>query len=122
MLARVSVVDTKYYVNTLQRFYSSETIHSANLYQLFAYLKNLGSHEAGQREVEGVLLYPTVSQSLELEYVIQGHRVRVVTLDLNADWQQIRQRLLGILRPGPAGDRANGASAGATDISSARGG
>lgn len=94
---RYIVLDTKYYVNTLQTYYTSQTIHSGNLYQLFAYLKNLTIMQANGREVEGVLLYPTVSKSLDLEYRVQGHRVRVATLDLNTEWKQIRERLLGLL-------------------------
>ena len=91
------VLDTKYYVSTLQSYYASETIHSGNLYQMFAYLKNLQCAESGSRKVEGVLLYPTVSQTLDLEYLVHGQRLRVATLDLNAHWKQISQRLLGLL-------------------------
>jgi 5-methylcytosine-specific restriction enzyme subunit McrC len=95
--SRKIVIDTKYYANCLQSYYDSATVHSGNLYQLFAYLKNLqiGDH----REIEGVLLYPTVSKSLSLRYSIQGHAMRIVTLDLNATWQEIRQRLLQLLVP-----------------------
>lgn len=92
---RKIVIDTKYYASTLQSHYDRETIHSGNLYQLFAYLKNLQFGE--QRPIEGVLLYPTVGTSLDLQYRIQGHSVRVVTVDLDADWRETRERLLGLL-------------------------
>ena len=91
------VFDAKYYVNTLQSHYGSETVHSGNLYQMFAYLKNLQCAESGKRKVEGVLLYPTVAKTLDLEYSVHGHRLRVATLDLNTHWTQIRQRLLELL-------------------------
>jgi len=93
--SRKVVIDTKYYVSCLQSYYDSTTIHSGNLYQLFAYLKNLqiGDH----RPIEGVLLYPTVGKSLSLRYRIQGQTMRIVTVDLNAEWQEIRQRLLDLL-------------------------
>jgi len=91
------VVDTKYTVNALQSFHGSATVKSSNLYQLFAYLKNVQIVERGYRRVEGVLLYPTVSTTLDLEFSIHGHRVRVATLDLNADWRQISERLLLLL-------------------------
>lgn len=100
-ISRKVVIDTKYSVNCLQSYYDSVTIHSGNLYQLFAYLKNLqvGDH----RQIEGVLLYPTVGKSLSLRYRIQGHTIRIVTLDLNSTWQEIRQRLLDLLiRVGPS--------------------
>lgn len=91
------VLDTKYTVNTLQSFHASETIKSSNLYQLFAYLKNFQRLEKGGRQVEGILLYPTVSKTLDLEYVIQGHRIRIATVDLNSTWKDITKRLLGLL-------------------------
>jgi 5-methylcytosine-specific restriction enzyme subunit McrC len=94
---RKIVIDTKYYAKCLQSYFDSETIHSGNLYQLFAYLKNLQIGDS--RQIEGVLLYPTVSKSLSLRYRIQGHTMRIATVDLNAEWQTIRQRLLGLLTP-----------------------
>ena len=35
------VIDAKYYSKTLQTYFGTDTIHSGNLYQLYAYLKNL---------------------------------------------------------------------------------
>ena len=92
---RKIVIDTKYYASTLQSYYDSETIHSSNLYQLFTYLKNLQIDE--DRQLEGILLYPTVGTSLDLRYRIHGHAMRVVTVDLDTDWRAIRDRLLGLL-------------------------
>jgi 5-methylcytosine-specific restriction enzyme subunit McrC len=89
---RKIVIDTKYYANTLQRHYNRDSVHSANLYQLFSYLKNLQVADA--RPVEGVLLYPTIDVELDLNYRIQGSRLRIVTLNLNADWRHIRDCLL----------------------------
>jgi 5-methylcytosine-specific restriction enzyme subunit McrC len=94
---RYIVLDTKYYVKTLQSYYDNETIHSGNLYQIFAYLKNLQCSESSNRKLEGVLLYPTVSKTLDLEYVVHGHRLRIVTLKLDTTWKEIRQRLLELL-------------------------
>lgn len=94
---RKIVIDTKYYAKCLQSYFDSKTIHSGNLYQLFAYLKNLQIGDT--RQIEGVLLYPTVGKSLALQYRIQGHTMRIVTIDLNTKWQEIRQRLLELLAP-----------------------
>jgi 5-methylcytosine-specific restriction enzyme subunit McrC len=91
------ILDTKYSANALQTSYSSEKIRSEHLYQLFTYLKNLQVAIEDDRKVEGILLYPTVSRTLELEYIVQGHRIRVVTVDLNSHWSQIRERLLAII-------------------------
>ena len=35
--------------------------------------------------------------SLDLRYRIQGHPIRVVTVDLDQDWSSIHERLLGLL-------------------------
>ena len=94
---RKIVIDTKYYANCLQSYYDSTTIRSESLYQLFAYLNNLQIGD--DRQIEGVLLYPTVGRSLSLRYRIQGYAIRIVTVDLNSEWQEIRQHLLGLVTP-----------------------
>ena len=99
---RYIVIDAKYYTNTLQSYWSNETVHSGNLYQMFAYLKNLQLAKGILRPIEGVLLYPTVSKAIDLDYRIHGQRIRVATVDLNADWKQITARLLGIIASGAA--------------------
>ena len=91
------VIDTKYYSQTLQTYYGFDSIHSGNLYQLFAYLKNLQFTEPRSRTLEGMLLYPCVGKTLDLEYAIQGHRMRVATVDLNSHWSDIGKRLLELL-------------------------
>lgn len=94
---RKIVIDTKYYGQTLQTHFGGGSVHSGNLYQLFAYLKNLDHLGEQDRPIEGILLYPTVGSSLDLRYRIQGHPIRVVTVDLDQDWKTIRARLLGLL-------------------------
>jgi 5-methylcytosine-specific restriction enzyme subunit McrC len=37
---RKIIIETKYYKETFQQYYDVDKIHSANLYQLFAYIKN----------------------------------------------------------------------------------
>ena len=89
---RKFIIDAKYYQETLQKYYDSEKIHSQNLYQIFAYLKNQDDELA-----EGILIYPTVQQSLSLAYTHDGHTIRVETLNLNQEWQGIKTDLLGIV-------------------------
>lgn len=89
---RKIIIDAKYYSETLQHFYDSEKIHSRNLYQMFAYLKNQPNQQA-----EGILLYPTVQKSLSLTYTYEEHRIRVETLNLNQPWTEIKRDLLLIL-------------------------
>lgn len=90
------IIDTKYYKNTLQAHYNKK-IHSANLYQLFSYLKNAEAKGPGYRKCKGVLLYPTVQQNLDLNYEIKGHRISIKTLDLARQWQSIHTDLLNVV-------------------------
>ena len=94
---RTIIIDTKYYQETLQTYYGSESFHSAHLYQLFAYLKNLEPRGGNDAVAEGILLYPTVSRSLKEMYHMQGHRMRISTVDLNQDWKAIHSELLSLI-------------------------
>jgi len=97
-LSRTIVIDTKYYRKTLSRYKGNEKIWSPNLYQLFAYLKNLERHGGPDATADGVLLYPAVGQGIDLQYIIGGHRLRVKTVDLDVHWRQIHTELLGIIQ------------------------
>ena len=96
---RTIVIDTKYYESSLQTYREKQSIHSEHLYQIFAYLKNLEVRGGPDKYAEGILLYPTVSQTLDLHYTIQGHTIRVCTIDLSQNWQSIRRHLLRLLVP-----------------------
>lgn len=91
------IIDAKYYLNTLGSYYDSESIHSAHLYQLNAYLKNLEARDNQDKEASGLLLYPFSGQNLNLKYNILGHSVRVKTLDLSAHWKHIKSQLNKII-------------------------
>ena len=90
------IIDAKYYKNTLHAYYD-EKIRSANLYQLFSYLKNIEAKGPNYKRASGILLYPTVKHSLDLNYEIQGHRISIKTIDLARQWQTIRTDLLKIV-------------------------
>jgi 5-methylcytosine-specific restriction enzyme subunit McrC len=89
------ILDCKYYKEALVTHHK-QMLHSEHLYQIFAYLKNK-EVEPGWEECEGILLYPAVRRSLDLRYKIQGHPVRIATINLNQDWQQIERDMLGII-------------------------
>jgi len=88
------IIDTKYYAKTLQERYDKESIHSANLYQMFAYLMNVPDEN---RKVSGMLLYPVVTRALRESYRFQGKVIRVCTVDLSQDWPEIRDELLRLV-------------------------
>ena len=90
---RKIIIDTKYYKHTLTSNYGSQKVHSGNLYQLYAYLNN----QQSPLPTMGVLLYPEVNHTLDLNYQIQGHRVQVCTVDLSMEWRNIHERLINIV-------------------------
>lgn len=93
---RTIVIDAKYYKQTLTgRPGFSKKLRSAHLYQLFAYLHH-ASHRYPGTQVDGALIYPAVGTSVSADYQIADHRMRVVAIDLDRDWREIRQDLLGV--------------------------
>lgn len=90
------IIDTKFYADALQSNRGHQSFHSDNLYQLFGYLKNVAADPAFKR-AEGILLYPEVQRELDARFVIQGHSVRIATVNLAQPWQGIRERLLDLV-------------------------
>ena len=101
---RYLIIDTKFYREALTRNqdYDKERINSANLYQIFSYVRNLAQRSPEYEHCEGMLLYPTVETDLRLQYTLHGHRITVCTIDLAQDWKAIHSRLLELVStPGP---------------------
>ena len=95
---RTVVIDTKYYRECLQiSQYGKATVHSDNLYQMFAYLKNFQKREPDGPTVEGILLYPVVGEPRDLHFRIHGHPLVVATLNLDQHWKGIERRLLQLI-------------------------
>ncbi len=97
---KVLIIDTKYYQNNLQEQYGRKKIHSDNLYQIFAYVKNLAAQEGGDVEVSGLLLYAkTEGENVpDCGYRMSGNWIGVRTLDLGVEFEKIRERLDEIVR------------------------
>ena len=90
--SRLLIIDAKYYARNTQENWGVKTIHSQNLYQIFTYVKNKDVEFDG--EVSGMLLYAkSDSDELDNEYNMSGNKISVKTLDLNQDFNQIRQQL-----------------------------
>lgn len=97
--SRRIIIDTKYYVNALQSgFYGSDSFHSGNLYQLFAYLQNAAADPAFAN-CEGMLLYPMNGTRLRETYRIRGYLITIATIDLAQPWPMIAEDLLHLIRP-----------------------
>ncbi len=95
--SRKIVIDTKYYKESLQKYYDKESIRSFHLYQLFAYLMNLEACGGENITCEGVLLYPTVNSEHEYQYVMKGHKIKVKTINLNQGWRDIHDDLMQLI-------------------------
>lgn len=85
---RKIILDCKYYKETLQLRYGKRSIHSGHLYQLQTYLANK-ERDPGWERCEGLLLYPTVGEKMDLAYQMLGHLVQVKTINLAQDWHGI---------------------------------
>lgn len=94
---RAIVLDTKFKHTTLAASHGHAHIHTANLYQLYAYLKNMALMPDFRDDIEGFLLYPEVDGPVHVDLNIQGHRVQVHTINLDRSWSRIHNDLLGLL-------------------------
>src|SRR5438094_10183108 len=65
-----------------------------------------GASLAVHCEAAGLLLYPTTERELDETMFIQGHSIRVATVNLDQPWNEIERRLLYLARreldPAPA--------------------
>jgi 5-methylcytosine-specific restriction enzyme subunit McrC len=93
-----TVVDTKFTGILTKRFSGQDGFKSAHIYQLFSYLKSqIGQSDHLADSAGGILLHPAIDVSVDESVVIQGHKVRFVTIDLSRTPSEIRQSLLNIL-------------------------
>lgn len=91
------IIDTKYYKEAFQTRYDKQKINSSNLYQLFSYLKNQEMDSEITLNCEGILLYPSIQNDFVHSFKYENHRIRIMAINLNQDWQKIRTDLLRIV-------------------------
>lgn len=97
--SRVLIIDAKYYNRTMQTQYDAHTLHSANLYQIFTYVKNRDAAFGAQpHAVSGMLLYARTDERIQPDniYQMSGNSIRVKTLDLNQAFTEIARQLNAI--------------------------
>lgn len=95
---RVVILDTKFTAGSLvENQWGKAVYDSSHLYQLYAYLRSQEQVSVGHRGAEGVLLYPVVRARLSERVQLQGHVMRIETLDLGEPWEMIEKRLLHLL-------------------------
>ncbi len=96
----VLIIDAKYYTHTIQTQYDVYTLHSANLYQIFTYVKNKDMDFGDKpHKVSGMLLYAATDEAIQPDNVYQmsGNQISVKTLDLNCDFLEIATQLNAIV-------------------------
>ena len=99
---RMLIIDAKYYTSTMQTYYEKKTVRSANLYQIFAYVKNkqIAFERAEESvEVSGMILYAATDEDIQPDatYRMSGNRISATTLDLDRPFLEIRAQLDGIV-------------------------
>lgn len=90
------IIDAKYYSKIISNRFNSNTLHSANLYQIFTYVKNKARHfPPVSHVVSGMLLYAKTDEEIAPNntYWMSGSKIMVRTLDLNCDFEIIRTQL-----------------------------
>ena len=107
------IVDTKFKSLLTKGWYREETIRSADLYQIYAYIRSQESEaDPLSRHAAGLLLHPSIGEMIDESAVIQRHAIRFATVDLAAEARDIRKQLRRVvefptdLRPTAEGGEA----------------
>ena len=90
---KILIIDAKYYSKTLTDYFDRKKISSANLYQIFAYVKNFSAKTS--KKVSGMLLYAQTDAEIQPNniFFISGNKISVKTLDLNKNFSEIESQL-----------------------------
>jgi len=91
------IIDAKYYREALNVYYDQEKIKNENMRQISSYLDNLNKDVLVNKDCAGILLYPTVSKQLDINYKYHGHPISFKTINLNQDWHNIHKDMLRIV-------------------------
>lgn len=92
------IIDAKYYSHSTQVQYGKATLHSQNVYQIFAYVKNEDVGNSGS--VAGMLLYAKTEEEItpDMDVTLSGNKISAKTLDLNCPFSDISNQLKTIAR------------------------
>ena len=95
---RIIILDTKFTANSLkQNRWGKGMFDSAHLYQIYAYLKTQEHLSNSHQQATGVLLYPAIQGELSENVELQGHQIRIESVNLAAPWQDVERRLLEVI-------------------------
>ena len=90
---KILIIDAKYYSHSLQDNRGHLSIHSGNLYQMYAYVKNMDKDQTGS--VSGMILYAKTQEQIQpnSRFSISGNCIYVRTLDLTIPFDGVRDQL-----------------------------
>jgi len=97
---RKIVIETKYYSGgafSTSHYGSQKKLISENLYQIYSYLKNQESMGEASKKCEGILLYASVNEDVDLSFCLLEHPLKVKSLNLNQSWKLITRDLHEII-------------------------
>ena len=90
------IMDMKYYKDMLSSWHEKGKLRSSHLYQITSYLNNIRRRNP-YREHEGMLLYPVVQREFRQDYRLEGHTVKIRTVNLDQEWIGIETDLLRLI-------------------------
>jgi 5-methylcytosine-specific restriction enzyme subunit McrC len=94
------ILDTKFTAHSLvENQWGKSVYDSSHLYQIYAYLKSQEDLSEVYRAASGILLYPAVDQRFSEKFKLQGHVIRIESVDLAAPWQEIEKQLMEWVSP-----------------------
>jgi len=98
---RLIIIDTKFTAHSLiENRWGKPVYDSSHLYQLYAYLKSQEQVSEAHQSAVGILLYPAVQAKLSERIELQDHVIRMESVDLAAQWQEIESSLIELARQG----------------------
>jgi 5-methylcytosine-specific restriction enzyme subunit McrC len=94
---RQIIIDCKFSKNVFKAYRGKESVSPAHLYQIYAYLRH-AKQQKDWKNLEGILLYPVVNQTVNLSFNLDGFPFQIRTIDLNQNWENIELDLLNVLK------------------------
>lgn len=96
---KILIIDAKYYSDNMQHNFDKNKVISNNIYQIFTYVKNKDTEMKNKCEVSGMLLYAKTNSFIQPNnsYMMRGNKISVKTLDLNVEFELIKNQLNNII-------------------------
>jgi 5-methylcytosine-specific restriction enzyme subunit McrC len=95
---RCILIDTKFTQVFCQGYYRKrDLLKSPHLYQLYTYLRSQEYQGSRFQFTQGMLIYPSLGQDVDINIQLQHYPVGFYTVDLSLDRMQIEQQLLAFI-------------------------